>query len=195
MNSIAKPENPFPLAGGDIYEACRDFVLTYALPLLLPSNVVQGWQNRLVLPPGAGDYAVISILHDKQHGATIEEFQAANSDPNAPGLLIIKGLVEVAVQVDFCAEDDTARQRARRLAIVTRSSIGARFFKDYGMSALFADDVRDISSESDAEQLIRRWTTTLHLTLTEGISVEVPYFNQARVGHLENVGVHHPNIK
>lgn len=225
MNDVARPENPVPLAEADIYEACKAFVLAYALPELPPDNVIQGWQNRASLPPGTNDYAVISVLFDTQHGTAVESFAASDADrrsrigaarslhgshtlasadgcketfraddPDAarPGILTIQGLIEAHVQIDICSETDAARQRATRLATVTRSSIGVRFFTDRGLSALYAEDVRDLSFVGDAKQFVRRCSTTLHLSYWSGDSVELPYFTTVNVARLEDVDAHHP---
>lgn len=192
QTDVARPENPAPLSEADIYAAVQDFVLVYALPAMDPANVIQGWQNRASLPPGTNDYAVISVLFDTQHGTTVETLRADDSSTSPPGVLSVQGLIEIYVQVDFCAETDVARQRARRLATVTRSSIGVQFFTDRGLSALYADDVRDLSFVGDAKQFVRRYSTTLHLSCWSGDSVELPYFNTVKVARLENVDVHHP---
>lgn len=191
VNDIARPAGPAPLEENAIYDACKAFVLAYALPAMPPENICQGWQNRSSLPPESNDYAVISVLWDQQHGTAVEEYAWNREAPDETGRLSVKGLIEVAVQIDFCAEDDTARQRARRLATVTRSSIGVQFFNDRGMSALYADDARDISLVGDARQFVRRWMTTLHLSLAEGVSAQLEAFDRAAVSRLENVDVHH----
>ena len=185
MTDIARAENPTPIVEGDIYKACKAFILAYALPALDPAHVIQGWQNRAALPPATNEYAVMSILYDKQHGSTV---MLTDRDS---GLTAIKGLIEVAVQIDFCSDDDTARQRTRRLAIVTSSCAGVHFFHDYGLSALYADDARDISFVGDAKQFVRRWMTTLHLTLIEGVVVDFGYFDHVEMNRVENVNVHH----
>lgn len=195
MSDIAYPSNPTPLTEASIYEAVQAFVLAYGLPALAQANIVQGWQNRSSLPPSTNEYAVISILFDTQHGTTVESFQAEDPEIVPDGVLSVRGLVEAQVQVDFCAEDDTARQRARRLATITRSSIGVQFFNEYGLSALYADDVRDLSFIGDAKQFVRRYMTTLHLTYWSGSSVELPYFNTANIARIENIDVHHPVTK
>lgn len=188
---IARPHDPKPIVEADIYEACREFVATYALPSLPMEHIIQGWQNRSSLPPGTNEYAVISILFDLQHGTNVETFTATDPDKVPDGVLEIRGLVEISVQIDFCAEGDVARQRARRLAIVTRSSAGVQFFNDWGLSALYADDVRDLSFIGDANQFVRRYYTTLHLSMNEGITAEFPYFDTVKVSRLENVDVYH----
>lgn len=188
---VARPSNPAPIGEADIYEAVRQFVAAYALPALPLANIIQGWQNRAALPPGTNEYAVISILFDSQHGTTVETFTAPDPDKTVEGTIEYRGLVELFVQVDICSETDAARQRARRLAVVTRSPIGVQFFNDWGMSALFAEDVRDLSFIGDAKQFVRRYSTTLHLSINEGVTVDFPYFDTVEASRVENVDVHH----
>ena len=61
QTDVARPENPAPFAESAIYDACKAFVLAYALPALDPSNVIQGWQNRASLPPGTN-----RLRHDQR---------------------------------------------------------------------------------------------------------------------------------
>ncbi|MDR1396863.1 MAG: hypothetical protein LBJ14_03950 [Desulfarculales bacterium] len=192
MADTAYPVNPVPLIEPDVYEACREFVLTYALPALTPDTVIQDWRKHISLPPETDDYAVISILFDSQHGTAVETFIAPEPDKNKPGILTVQALVEVRVQIDFCSEDDKARQRARRLGIVAGSSIGAQFFNERGMSALYAGDVRELSFTGAANQFVKRYAITLHLSLNEGITVEYPYFDSAKASRVEDADAHHP---
>lgn len=189
--NLAQPEAAAPLMEADVYAACRDFVLTYALPALEPENVIQGWQNRAALPAGSEEYAVISVISATQRGTTVETFRADDPSTTPPGLLYIQGLIEVYVQVEFCGDSDLARQRAQRCAVVARSSVGVELFTRYGMSILYADEVREHCFKGDAGQFVRRYATTLHVSLWSGDSVEMPYFNQASVSRLENVDAHH----
>jgi hypothetical protein len=174
-----------------IYGAVRAFVLTFALPALEPQNVFQGWQNRASLPAGSEDYAVLGILSAAQHGTTVETFSAPDPDRAVPGILKIEGLMKVAVRIDFCGGNDLARVRAQRCAVVARSSVGVAFFNRRGLSCLFADEAREQCFKGDAEQFVRRYATTLHLSLWSGDSVEIPYFDKATLGRLENVDAHH----
>jgi hypothetical protein len=183
--------NPAPIPQGDIYAACREFVLSYALPALDPDKVIQGWQNRAVLPPESNDYAVISIVWDSQRGTALETFRADDPDPTQSGLITLKALFEVQAQVDICAENDTARQRARHLALAARSGLGVQFFNERGLSILYADDVRDLSFVGEARQFVRRYMTTLHLSAWTGIRAEYDYFDGVRVSRVENVDTQH----
>jgi len=186
---IVRPENPAPLSEAHIYEACKAFVAAYALPAMTPENILEIW-NQTSLPAGTTDYAVINILSDTQHGTTVETFRADDPDIMQPGVLTATGLIEVLVQVAFYAQDDVSRRRARRLATVTRSSIGVQFFNDLGMSALYADDVQELSSAAAQQPL--GYSTTLHLSYWAGVSADFPYFDAAQISRLENVDVSHP---
>lgn len=190
MADIARPANPVQITETDVYEAVRQFIAAYALPAIPISNIIQGWQNRSSLPPGTNEDAVMSILQDTQHGTTLTFL----SDTLDTGNFDAKALIELHVQVDICAEGDVARQRAQRLAIITRSPIGTQFFDELGLSAWYADDVRDLSFIGDANQFVRRYMTTLHLGIHEGVTVDFEYFNRATLERIENVDVHHKPI-
>lgn len=194
MRDIARPTNSAPLTEADIYEAVRQFVKMYALPEMPIEYIIQGWQNRMSLPAGTNEFAVITILFGTRHGTVVETFKAQDPDKTVLGTLTVVGLVELSVQVDICSETDFARQRAQRLAIVTRSSIGVQFFNDFEMSALYADDARDISFVGGEKQFVRRFMTTLHLSINEGVIVDFPYFDVVKMSRVEDVDAHHkPN--
>ena len=160
--SDARPGNPRPLSQSDVYEAVRQFVFKYALPGLPLVCIYQGWQNRASLPQ-ENEYAVVTILRTTQHGTTVEDFAADDPDKAAPGALTVRALREIVVQIDFCSETDTARERADRLSITARSGFGVVDCNDYGLSSLKAEDVRDLSCVGGEGQYVRRWAATLHL--------------------------------
>lgn len=186
--NIARPYDPFILPETHIYEAVRQFIYAYALPKLALENIYQGWQNRATLPPRTNEFATMYILRGTQVGTTIETFQA---DPDAVGVAGLHSLVELVIQLDFYSEDDKARQRARNIAMACRSTWGPLFFSQYGMSALYAEEVRDLSGVMDAQQYVRRFMTSLHLSLNEALFANFDHFEQVRVERLENVDVHH----
>lgn len=193
MANDARPTNQRPVTEADVYEAVRQFILAYGLPGYPLANIYQGWQNRAALPT-ENEYAVMSILWMQQHGTAVEFFTAPDPDESVPGELTVKALTEIVVQVDFCSEDDTARQRADRLSVVTRSSLGVMHFSDFGLSSLYADNVRDLSFVGGEEQFVRRYTATLHLSTNNGVTADFDYFNKVQMERIENVDVHHPPI-
>lgn len=188
---VARPFDPTPVAEVDIYEVCRQFVLEYGLPALSPEHVRQGWQNKASLPAGTNEYAIISILSEVRHGTTVETFDAPDPSKDDPGNLSLNALMELLVQIDFCSIDDTARRRAQRLAIVSRSSVGPMFFNDRGMSLLYADDAKDISFVGSENQFVRRYMVTLHATISEGVAVKYDYFDTVKMERVEDVDMHH----
>ena len=160
--------NPTPIPQGDIFEATRQFVLTYALPALEPAHVFQGWRNRVSLPAKTNEYAVISILYNVTHGTATEIYDPEEEKLN------LASLAEIVVQVDFCSDGDNARQRAGLLAMVARTSVGVLFMNQFGLSILYADDARDLSFVGDANQFVRRYMTSLHLVGNTGLTVDLP---------------------
>lgn len=183
--------NDLPLPEPNLYEACRAFTLACALPALEPDCVIQGWQNRVALPAGTNDYAVISLVGDAQRGTTIEEFRVDEGNPDKPGFVELRGLLEVRAQIDFCGEDDLARQRARRLAVAARSSYGADFFKQRGLSCLYAEESEERVHVDEAKQFVRRYSVILRLSVWSGLRLEMPYFTRVRLERLEDVPTHH----
>ncbi len=178
-------------AEANLYEAVRAFILAYAQPALGPDRVFQGRQNRAALPAGSEDYAVMSIEEIQQHGTTLETFSAPDPDPAASGALRLEALLRPAVLLEFFSSGDAGRLRAQRLAIVARSSEGARFFNERGLSALYADKVREHPCKGDAAQFVRRYETRLYLSQWSGIEVPADYFATTRITRLENVNAHH----
>ena len=177
------------LPEADIYSACRDFVCACALPPLDPAAVFQGWQNRAALPAASEDYALISLISASQHGTAIERFCAP--DPALPGRLSIEALLKVAVMLEFCGEGDAPRLRAQRCVLLARSSLGAAFFNERGLSSLYADPVREHCFKAETGQFVRRYATALHLSLWTGAAIDSSWFGLASLARLENVDSDH----
>lgn len=184
---------PSPLSEGDIYEACRAFILDYVRPPLDAAHVIQGWQNRTSLPQNSNDYAVISVCSAVQQGSSVERLEFDGElEPGVPrGVLSVHGLMDVSVQAEFYSETDVSRQRAQRIAILFASSVGAHFFRERDLNPLYAEDVREFSDIGDANQFVRRYSVTLHLSCWAGEVVEQQYFDKARLSRFEDVDVHH----
>lgn len=189
QSNLAKMANP--VSTPDIYAACRDFVLAYALPDLEPENVLPGWEDITSLSSGLNEFAVISISQSTQHGSTLENFTVPAPEQNGPGYLTLRGLIEVQVQIDFYAANETAWLRAQRLALVTRSSLGNLFFSDYGLSALSAGDVQKLEPTGETTELPGGYSIIIHLSLTTALNIETEYFDTVNLARLGNIdGVH-----
>lgn len=80
----------------------------------------------------------------------------------------------MSVQVDVYSDHpETARMRAESVATVARTVSGCDFFQKYGLSSLYADDVRNTTVVVDENQYVQRWTTTLHITYTHVVKLDV----------------------
>jgi hypothetical protein len=180
MSDIAQPTHPVAIGEPAVYAAVVAFIKDYAGI----GHVYQGWQNRSALPAGTNVYAVVSLLLSIPLNTPIERMTDDDD------IYEVSRLNELQVQVDICGEDDSARQQAQMLHLAASSSIGIQFFNEHEMSVLYADDVRDISFVGDAQQFVRRYMLTLHLSAWNGFTVNYDGFNKARA-HLEDVDMHH----
>lgn len=177
------------LSQPDVYAAMYNFARVFALPSLAPEHIVRGWQNRSHLPPDTNEYAVITVMQAQRRGSNVQSF---NFDPatHDDGTLITAELVQCAVQFDFCADDDTARQRAQAVELVSRSALAADFLASYGIAPLYAEDVRDLSFTDGSDQFVQRFTVTLHVSFWASMDASVSWFDHVNL-YVENIDTHH----
>ena len=190
---VARPEHPVPLAEHDLYEAVRAFTLAYALPALDPDRVCQGCLEDTELPPLTDDCALIGVLSVTGRGTPLETFTAPDPDPQVPGELAVRSLMEAAVRIAFYSGDDTARIRAQHLMAMSRSEAGAQFFADRGLSCLYADDTAEHQFRTGPGVYGRMCALTLHVAFWSGCGMDFPYFNTISLARFANVDVHHPH--
>ena len=81
--------------------------------------------------------------------------------------------------------------RAEILELLTRDRVAVDFFKGHGLSACYADDLRPLPFQNEAEQWVARYAVTMHLSGWTGVDLPVPSFNAVDL-YLEDVDVHHP---
>lgn len=175
------------LSDATIYRAVKDVELLL-MPDIEAGQVLAGNQNNLALP-NSRDYVVNTIIAHREIGTPVESY--AWSEENGMGVQIAR-LVEVSVQVDvYSDKSEAARMRAETLAMVARSTPACDFFAQYGVSTLYADDARNTTVVVDENQYVQRWTTSLHLTYTHRVRLDVEGFAAVNVG-VKNVDVHYP---
>ena len=191
MSNESLPEHPQPLADPDVYGTVKAFVSAYAVPLLQPEDVFNGWDEHPG-PASAREYAVCRVIRHRRQGAKREEVHAQGHDPEDPGRLTVNNLTCCSMQVEFCAPGDEARRRALALETMACSWVGSRFFEQRGISSLHADEIEEKTFEGDAEKLVRRYVVTLHLTYWTGVGLEWPWFDAVTGERVENVDAHHP---
>lgn len=182
--------NPQALSAPDVYAAVYDFVAAWALPAINPDYIIRGWQNRSHRPPDTNEYAVISVLSEVRRGTNVTTLRTdpQNTDDGA----LVKGkLTECMVQIDFCSDNETARQRAAALETAMRDEFACDFFASYGINALYADDPRELSFVDGSEQFVKRYMITLHMSYWSELSASSDWFNQVQITRVEDVDAHH----
>lgn len=183
----------------DVLGAVNDFILAYVknadVDALTQPQVVRGWQNVVsALPESAQEYAVLTLLASTRRGTNVHLYAHAEGDT---GLVnTVSRMAEHMVQVDFCSAfpqqtEEAARIRAELLEMLTRDRVAVEFFKGYGFSACWAEDVRPLPFTNEAEQWVARYAVTMHLSGWTSTDVPVDSFS-AVDQYLENVDVHHP---
>ena len=185
------PINPEHVGVPDIYEAVGRFLLKYAVPAVSQGCIIKGFQNRIALPKGTNEYIIMTVLNHTRHGTNIYKFDASKAGTLEDGDETTIELVEVEVQIDCYSDSDAGRQRATAIEMMARSPYAVQHFREYGMSCLYADDVRDLTGITDADQFVYRHMTTLHLTYNATITMKLPWFDAVNV-NLKNVDVVFP---
>jgi len=183
----------------DVLGAVNDFILAYvwkkdSLPALAQNQIVRGWQNAVsALPADIQEYVVITLLSSERHGTNVHQYIPTKDD----GLLnSVSRMAEHMVQADFCcaypqAGEETARQRAEILEMLTRDRIATVFYEQHGFSACYAEGLRPMPFQNEAEQWVARYSVTLHLSGWTSAEVPIDFFSNVNL-YLENVDVHHP---
>lgn len=183
----------------DILGAVNDFILAYivnaGLEALEQRQIVRGWQNLVsALPPGTREYAVLTLLGTRRHGTNVHRYAP---EPGDTGLTqtVANHLLHM-VQVDFCCSypdqgETRSRTRAELLEMMTRDPIGVDFFRNYNLSACYAEDPRPLPFMDETKQWVARYSVTMHLEGWVEKAVETPAFSDVGV-YIENVDVHHP---
>lgn len=183
----------------DILGAVNDFIIAYCkngkeLPALKQEQVIVGWQNlSSALSKKTQEVAILTLLNTQRHGTNIHRRRFAEGDT---GLVeTVMRLAEHMVQVDFCCAhpryaEERARTRAEILEILTRDRVGVDFFKQFGLSTCYAEDVRPLPFTNEASQQIARYSVTMRLSGWTTVDIDLDSFEHVDL-RLENVDVHH----
>lgn len=189
MMMQSPPTTAALLSGEAVYKAVKDFELLVMQPPLEATHVLAGNQNNLALPKSR-EYVINTIIGHREIGTPVEKYEW-DAVSQAMGVVISR-LIEMTVQVDaYSDEAEAARMRAECVATVARSTPACDFFRKYGISSLYADDARNTTAVVDEDQFVQRWTTTLHLTYTHKVRLDVDSISAVAVG-VQNVDVRFP---
>lgn len=177
------------LSDETVYKAVKDFELLLMQPAIAANQILAGNQNNLSLP-NSRDYVINTIVLHREIGTPVEDY-VWDEETQAMSAVISR-LVEMTVQADvYSDKPESARMRAESLASVARTTSGCDFFYQYGISSLYAEDPRNTTAVIDEDQYVQRWTTSLHLTYTHKVRLNVDSLNAVDVG-VHNVDVRFP---
>lgn len=177
------------LSDETVYKAVKDFELLLMQPNISTAQILAGNQNNLSLP-ATRDYVINTIVLHREIGTPVENY--VWDETSQAMVAEIARLIEMTVQADvYSDKPEAARMRAESLATVARTTSGCDFFYRYGISSLYADDPRNTTAVIDEDQFVQRWTTSLHLTYTHKVQLNVDSINAVTVG-VQNVDVRYP---
>lgn len=189
MPTFPIPTNPVRVTWPDVIAAVQAFLNKYTGVQL--DHVICGNYNRAALP-NTDEIVLYYPLRYERHGTNIETFDAAAVAQGQDGSLKNSTLVEVVFQVDcYSANGVNAMQRAQAVETIARSSGGVQLFNQYGISCLYATDIRDLTATMDAEQYVWRFMTELHLSFWSTVEQGLPWFEATSL-ELKNVDVVFP---
>ena len=161
-------------------KAVNDFILQYTD--VVQDNLYRGYQNRSTLPQ-VNDYTMFYEQSVNRIGTNVDEVKDTETE--------IKTLREYTVNIDFCGVDqESLAERATDIAVLGRSAYGCNFFKGYGITLNYADDVQYLPFVDEEQQYIHRYRIVLHLSRWDGVKLPQQTANVVSP-HIENVDVHH----
>ena len=166
-----------------VLEAVNDFILQYTD--VVQDNLFAGYQNRSTLPQ-TNDYTLYYEQSVNRIGTNVDDVKNTETTVNS--------LREYVVSIDFCGDDEvTLAERATNLAILSRSLYGCNFFKSYGITLNYADDVQYLPFVDEEQQYIHRYRITIHLTRWDNVKIPQQTANVVSP-YIENVDAHHKPI-
>lgn len=191
----------------DVLGAVHDFLS--AKLGITPKTIVRGWQNRAALP-AVSSYVVLTLTNTTRQGTNVHKW-TGNELPEDVFYTKTAMLTLFDVQVDLCGLDEAQVNRlATLLTMLGRDAVAVRFFRDYGLSCLYAEDPRAIPFTSDLNQWEVRYMVMLRLSSCRRADIQEDYFNSVKIipgaahgepvtdqphtlfGNLEEVNTFHP---
>ena len=149
----------------DLLEAVNDYILQYTD--VVQDNLYRGYQNRATLPK-TDDYTMYYMDSFERVGTNVDEFTESQE-------VSINTLQEKVVNIDFCSnEQEVAETHAKNLAVLGRSYLSCKFFKELGFNFNFADDMQYLPFVDENEQWVHRYRIVLHLTEWDNLTLPQP---------------------
>lgn len=156
----------------DIVKAFYDFLSGHLYPDVESQAVFYGNQNNIVLPEN-NDYCIFYIQNAQKTATTIEDYDPQNEK------ITLTGKSEIVCRVDiYCSSQNgdtniTALRRAQNLALLFKSGLGVHYFKNTGITPLYADDPADTSlPNSDSGNYLFRSMVNLHAYINHELIID-----------------------
>lgn len=160
----------------NLVTAINDYLVKFCSPAIPAQNVFWGNQNNIALPKD-NDYIIFSYLTSARQGTNRLTWTPVGDDN-----VELMETLETTYQIDFYANTNNSRDglnamlRAQCIEMISRSHYGVEHFNKYGISLLYADDVRDMTFVGDSDTYVRRATLTLHLSMNAKVSIIQDFF-------------------
>ena len=163
-----------------VLDAVNDFILQYTD--VEQEKLFRGYQNRSALPQ-TQDYTLFYMDSTNRVGTNVDHVEDLKTTVHA--------LREYVVNIDFCGDNqEVIEGRATNLAVLGRSFFAVNFFKTYGITFNYADEVQYLPFTDDTEQYIHRYRIVLHLARWDSVTIKQDTAIKADV-YIENVDAHH----
>lgn len=156
------------MAAVDVLDAVYSFVQAFACatdggaPLpYADEQIVIGQQNAAVLPPDVTEFCVLTHSATARHGTTI----ITDTDDDTA---TASELVEHTVTVQFYSAEPQTPQyetatRAQMLEMMSRTGKAVTFFRERGLSLMYAEDVGNTPSWDETKTYTACYSTRLHI--------------------------------
>jgi hypothetical protein len=182
----------------DIRKAVYEFTLWAGVASdgsrLQGKDVFHGMQNRVALPAGTDEYAVIVHQGSAKQGTGFYKRDPGTGED----VSVLHWTADYQI-VFHSGKFERAFERATAFETLGCSPEGCRFFKGYGMNVIDASGLRDVSAQIDADQWVYMVQTALKVEYgsampmgseaAERLNVEAA---PAEGRYFEDADAHHP---
>ena len=183
MSQFVTPySNPAQISGPDLYTALKAAVAQYAFPLLPADNIRRGVLTGVSLPQSY-EHCIITVLDRRRIGTNIKQYTVPPTDAKL-GSLAEMTLWECSVQISFFSSSFLAEERAQSFKTFLRGSIGANFFRQYGIGAAYCEDIRILDQTDSTKRQIQHAIVTARLQYQAGISADIAFTGSVRIKNL-----------
>lgn len=149
----------------------------YWLGIAPPERIRFAYQNFQTLPFDDNRYVIVTDVGRRRVGRSCEKF-----DP-IEDVINLYEYTEITLQIDiFDPILEMAIENAQKIDTIALTEHGVNFFKRYGLSCLYADDVRPSSTEMEDGLFIGRATTTLYLGAWFKVAIPSYSFDSVELG-------------